>query len=203
MQGSFWMTIAENKRNIKIATLIFLLSIVGGYIINPNNELIIASFEKLNELAKDIVEKESVLYSIATIFLNNLKVAFFMIVIGTFFGIYPIFMLSFNGIFIGIFIRMFVENGQPVPLLIFGLLPHGVFELAAIIMAAAYGMKLGFAVFRTLVSYLRGIKITDYKLRFSNMIKQTLVFLFGITVILFVAAVIESTLSLLLIKNLS
>lgn len=203
MQGSFWMTIAENKRNIKIATLIFLLSIVGGYIINPNNELIIASFEKLNELAKDIVEKESVLYSIATIFLNNLKVAFFMIVIGTFFGIYPIFMLSFNGIFIGIFIRMFVENGQPVPLLIFGLLPHGVFELAAIIMAAAYGMKLGFAVFRTLVNYLRGIKITDYKLRFSNMIKQTLVFLFGITVILFVAAVIESTLSLLLIKNLS
>lgn len=201
MLSLFWATILVNKRNIKIAVLIFVLSIVSGYIINPNNELIVSSFAKLNELANDIINNKSVLYSISTIFLNNLKVALFMILLGTIFGVYPIIMLSFNGIFIGIFIKMFVENGQPVTLLFLGLLPHGLFELAAIILAAAYGMKLGFAVFRTLINFIKGIEIIDYKIKFSNMIKQTMISLIGISIILLIAAIIESTLSLFLIKN--
>ncbi|MGD9678303.1 MAG: stage II sporulation protein M [Vulcanibacillus sp.] len=202
MISLFWITIKENIRNVKIASFIFLLGIVSGYIINPNNELIIASFEKLSELAEDIVKNESILYSITTIFVNNFKIALFMVVIGVIFGIFPIILLLFNGVFIGIFIKMFLEDGNSVIFLLIGLLPHGVFELTAIILAAAFGMKLGFTLFRTLINLFKGIETNDYTLRLSNLIKQTVVVLFGVAAILFVAAVIESTLSLYLIKNL-
>lgn len=198
---SFWMVIEQNKRLNKIAIFIFIFSIFFGYFINPYNELIIESFEKLNGLAQEIIEKESVLFSIKMIFFNNIKIAIYMIIIGVIFGIYPIVILFFNGLFIGIFIKMFIEDGQSIIVLILGLLPHGIFELTAIILAAAYGMKLGFSLFKVIANRFKGKKIYDYKLKFLNVINETFIFMFGITIILIIAAIVESTVSLLIINS--
>jgi len=200
---SFWMMIKENKKLIKIATFIFTIGILFGNFIDPNNELIIESFEKLEGIAQEISENGSIFFTIKTIFINNIKVAIYMIVIGIIFGIYPIIILFFNGLFIGIFINMFVEQGQSIGALILGLLPHGIFELSAIILAAAYGMKLGFSLFKIFINKFKGKKMVDYKLRVTNIINETVVLIFGIAIILFVAAIIESTISMFIISNMN
>ena len=203
MIKSFWMMIKENKKLIKIATFIFTIGILFGNFIDPNNELIIESFEKLEGIAQEISENGSIFFTIKTIFINNIKVAIYMIVIGIIFGIYPIIILFFNGLFIGIFINMFVEQGQSIGALILGLLPHGIFELSAIILAAAYGMKLGFSLFKIFINKFKGKKMVDYKLRVTNIINETVVLIFGIAIILFVAAIIESTISMFIISNMN
>lgn len=203
MIKSFLTVTKKNAKTIKVATFIFILSIVFGYIIDPYNNLITESFEKLEELSRDISEEGNVFFTIKTIFFNNITIAMYMIISGIAFGIFPIIILFFNGMFIGVFIKMFILEGQSIILLIIGILPHGVFELTAIILAAAYGMKLGFSLFKTIINLIKGAKLKDYKSSFFTIINETVVFIIGIIIIIFIAAIIESTISLLIINNMT
>ena len=79
------------------------------------------------------------------IFLNNMKVALLSIVAGIFVGIFPLISIIFNGYLIG-FVSNEAVKTEGV-LVLWRLLPHGIFELPAIIFSIAIGLKIGRNVF--------------------------------------------------------
>lgn len=81
------------------------------------------------------------------IFLNNAIKALAVIVLGFLFGIFPILFILINGQMIGVIVAVTAQQaGWGVVLA--GLLPHGILELPAIIIAASYGIWLGVCMYR-------------------------------------------------------
>jgi stage II sporulation protein M len=58
---------------------------------------------------------------------------------GATFGFLTIFLLMVNGILIGILIEVMLRE-MSVPALLVGLLPHGIFEIPAVLVSTALGM---------------------------------------------------------------
>lgn len=76
------------------------------------------------------------------IFFNNTILSFLAMLLGTFYGIIPVLFIIFNGLGIGIAAFVFAST-LGIPTLIMGILPHGVFEIWGVLLAASYGVFLG------------------------------------------------------------
>ncbi|ATW25371.1 stage II sporulation protein M [Candidatus Formimonas warabiya] len=83
----------------------------------------------------------------SVIMINNIKVAALAFALGILFGIGTVFLLLYNGLIIGVLAALFTEYQQGT---IFWslILPHGVMELTAIILAGAGGLLVAGAVVR-------------------------------------------------------
>lgn len=79
----------------------------------------------------------------AVIFLNNSVKILGSIVLGTLFGIFPILSLLANGYLLGIIAQY---HGPTVFLV--GILPHGIFEIPALLLGAGAGIHLGWVALR-------------------------------------------------------
>lgn len=199
---SFYKAVKENKNYIIFVSILFVLGlIVGNLLIDPSSSLMKDNFEKISSLAEIINEKDSIIFTVTTIFLNNFLIAFLMVAFGVLLGIYPIFVVLVNGLLIGVYIRIIYEELQSLSFLLVGLLPHGIFEISAIMISAAFGVKLGFLLVRALVERITSKDMKENQIKFKYVIKQTPVLLLGVLVILFVAAIIESTLSVYLLNS--
>lgn len=196
MWKNIWITLTDNKKYIVNSTVIFTISIIIGYIfINKDNPFIMSSLETFIKMAEEIKANDSTLFSIVTIFKNNLLVAIFMIFLGIFFGILPIMLLVFNGLLIGFLIKIIiVDSGQTIGYILVGIIPHGIFELPAIIISAAFGIRLGVSIIRLIQGELTKNKTFNRAL-FLHVIKQTPTIGLIVTVMLLLAAVIESTIT--------
>jgi stage II sporulation protein M len=81
---------------------------------------------------------------IGFIFLNNLQASFFAMVLGVFLGLFPVVALVVNGYLLGFVAREAVAvDGIFV---MWKILPHGIFELPAILFSMGIGLKLGLLV---------------------------------------------------------
>lgn len=129
---------------------LFILSSLAGYYHAQSNP----------ELAKENVEMISAEFSIikdfnpllifAFIFLNNSLKALIATATGFFFGIFPIFFIVFNGYIIGIVIFVAgLEMG--VYRVLLHLIPHGILEVPAILLACSYGLWVGNLFYRNVV----------------------------------------------------
>lgn len=106
-----------------------------------------ASTEYLRSVLFDY--EEGMLASLAAfaayLFSNNTRVALFAFALGVFACVPSFVLLVYNGLIIGVFVALYADRGLGYEL--FGWLSiHGVTELAAIVIAAAGGFRLGFAV---------------------------------------------------------
>ncbi|WP_253944943.1 stage II sporulation protein M [Paenibacillus sp. NEAU-GSW1] len=138
------------------------------------------------------------------IFLNNAIKSILILYIGSLFGIVPIFFLVFNGMIIGFLLQRVAEANGTEGLLatLIGLLPHGIIEIPAIVIASAYGMKFGALVWKLLLSALsprRSSGEAGRAIEFFVIRSVPVVVL--LVVALLIAAVIESTVSLWLVSN--
>lgn len=198
----FFESIRANKTNIMWSSVVFIASVTVGYIfINENNPFVNALIEEISKMADKLKADGSVLNMIITIFLNNLRAAFLMIFIGALlFGVYPIFAITMNGLLIGFFVKMVAEqSGHTFLFFLTGLLPHGILEIPAIIIAASLGTKLGVTIFKFI--FQRRKRENNRKVLKQIIEKQLPITFFGVTIILFVAAIIESTLTVYLINK--
>lgn len=119
------------------------------------------------------------------IFENNLKTSFIGMIFGIFFGILPVFYIVINGYVLGyVMARTSDAFGMGV---LFRLLPHGIFELPAVVISLALGLRLGLFAFRK--------KRAGFWDELENSLR---VFLFIIIPLLLAAAVIEAGLIILL-----
>ena len=83
------------------------------------------------------------------ILLNNTKATAIMLFSGIFLSIFPILGTLMNGMMIGfVFQSPQLTAGRPAYLIFIQLLPHGVFEIPALILALALGVKLGGWLFK-------------------------------------------------------
>ena len=125
-----------------LLTLLFFVSTLSGYIsamVNPENaESVVGHFFTQFEFVKEL----DPLKLFALIFLNNSLKSLLAMVTGFFFGIFPVLFIFLNGFFIGVVV--FVKSQEiGLPNVILLLLPHGIFEIPAVLLASSYGVWLG------------------------------------------------------------
>jgi stage II sporulation protein M len=116
---------------------------------------------------------------------NNLKNSFFAMSFGIILGIIPGFTALANGYVLGFVAEKSVLIGGPG--ILWRLIPHGIFEFPAIILALATGMKLGMFWFKN-----------ERKKELMRRLEGSLrVFLFVVLPLLIIAAIVEGILIIL------
>jgi stage II sporulation protein M len=141
--------------------------------------------EQIFTIMKELLiqfEGLGVFETIAMIFLNNIQASFFAIVLGAGIGLFPLFASISNGYLLGFVARLAVEEGGI--LVLWRLVPHGIFELPAIILSIGIGIKLGMNVLLA-----RGWK--KFKEDFHEAMRF---FLFVIFPLILIAGIIEGIL---------
>jgi len=196
-----WQDLRTTGPSIIVATLLFAVSMYMGGTNDSFREFLIMQMDALKELVKEMDQSSNpTLTLITVIFLNNAIKSVLVIFLGAFFGLFPIFFLLVNGMVLGFVIQLPSEGAMDISVwdLIFKtLLPHGILEIPALIVAGAYGLRLGRLLFSTL-----GALITDHSkldaigAAYKETLKRCGVMAVYITIILLVAAIIESTLTM-------
>lgn len=97
--------------------------------------------EELQRLGKDILSSP-LGQGILILFWHNLQALLLITVLGLALGVYPAFAMLFNGLIIGVVGALSVQNSS-LAVFIAGILPHGIFEIPALIIGAAIGLRVG------------------------------------------------------------
>jgi len=122
------------------------------------------------------------------ILLQNVTTSFLILFSGVLIGIVPIFSMGSNGFILGVMYRHAAEvSGYSKAAL--KMLPHGVFELPALLIAASYGLWLGM----TVVQRMRGKESTRLRFQIEHAFRRYFTIVFPL---LIVAAAIETALIL-------
>jgi stage II sporulation protein M len=129
---------------------------------------------------KDIFTGRSIPWMISFIFFNNLKASAFAIIFGIILGILPLLTVVVNGYLVG-FVSREVVSVEGISAM-WRLVPHGIFELPAIIFSIGLGLKIGMSIF----SKKRAIKY--------NFKESIRFFVFVVFPLLLIAAIIEGVL---------
>ncbi len=102
------------------------------------------SSEDLATIMEDLQNLPSPMMAMM-IFINNLISMAQMLLLGFLAGLSPLFTLFVNGALMGAIAGTLAQEGQPLLLyLLFGVLPHGIFELSAFFICGALGLKFGY-----------------------------------------------------------
>jgi stage II sporulation protein M len=137
----------DSKYYVLLATLIFCLGSWLGYVFSDAFEALIQlMLDQLKDIVEELEKRQDVYYTAWFIFLNNSKATLMMIGLGAIFFIMPMISLFANGLAIGYIMKATSVSGvaSPVDMFIFGILPHGILELPAILVAGGIGIFLGF-----------------------------------------------------------
>ena len=94
------------------------------------------------EISKKVGNREG-FGAFLSIYLNNLTVATSAYALGIFFGIVPWLIVMVNGFILGLVLTVVVSAGAMDPITaILAIVPHGVFEIPAILLAATSGIMV-------------------------------------------------------------
>lgn len=134
-------------------SLFLIISIIGFF-------LPIFFEEKILEILENLVSKTEglgLIDLIAFIIANNIMSSFFSLILGVFLGVFPIGVIIINAYILG-----FVANKTVAVegfLVLWRLLPHGIFEIPAILISISLGIRLGFLLmYNCLKDYNEKIK---------------------------------------------
>ncbi|MBN2880973.1 stage II sporulation protein M [Candidatus Woesearchaeota archaeon] len=179
LKDYFFEEYKELKKLFLVSLSIIVLTGIISGVFDIQIESINLAIEAIRELASTI--KTQGYFSIAMlIFLNNLKTSVIITILG-FTIVLPIFINVSNGFIIGTVLRQKIEETGNY-FIGLKILPHGIFEIPAICISTALGLKWGFGLF--------------YKESFSKKIerlKKTLItFIVFVIPLLLVAALIEA-----------
>ena len=170
-------------KEIAVVTLVFLISLYLGYVwaeSNPNlaEDMVKGLFGNLS-----FVKKLPSYVIFVLIFLNNSVKSLLSMLLGVAFGIVPVLFVVFNGYLIGVVVFV-VSKKVGILKVALMLIPHGVLEIPAIIIACSYGLRLGIATLK---------RVTGRDVNLSDEVKNSLwVFLKVVVPMLLVAAFIET-----------
>jgi stage II sporulation protein M len=193
--------VREMKHYIIVAAATFIL---GIYLGSAESEQFMFFLQSQSERLRDIVEgmdklEHSRWWLLFFIFSNNLIVCLIMVYAGAFFGIMPLFALITNGMLLGYLAEKIVpEEGWTTLLL--GIVPHGIIEIPAIILACAYGIKFGTLTAKTLIFLPMSSKRSLNGKQFIRLLKISLPLALVLCGLLLSAAIIESTVTYALVR---
>ncbi|AEH06440.1 stage II sporulation protein M [Methanothermococcus okinawensis] len=121
-----------------LTILIFSIGFISGFIF-------INDFSK-NYNGEEINQKLNIKFNFPTILLNNLKVIFLMLAGAITFGFSTFINLIFNGFNVGILIGSTFQTNEPLKLITALILPHGIFEIPAMLISAVAGFKIPYGI---------------------------------------------------------
>lgn len=128
----------ESKNYFLIIIILFIISSLIGYLFPIFfREQIFRFLIELTEQTQDY----NFIQMFFFILQNNIKSSFMVLIFGPLAGVFPIFSTIANGYLIGFVGNLSTQIAGPISLL--RLLPHGIFELPAIIISLSLGLKLG------------------------------------------------------------
>lgn len=173
----------EIKPYIMFSSLIFIFAVLGGYFFAQNfpqqTEEIMKQLQSLFSPAKE----EDSLGLFIFILENNITKLLAVLILGIFAGLIPLASVFINGMLLGIFAYV-VSERLSWPFLVAGILPHGIFEIPALILSTAIGIRVGEVAVR---------KLFGRKEKFMDEFAKGLQFFISVVVpILFLAALIET-----------
>ncbi|VVB82311.1 Stage II sporulation protein M [uncultured archaeon] len=176
-----WKYLKDSKKFIYwIIGIFFFFFLVGIFIPAPT-----FLYNQIMDFIKKLLAETNGLSQfplISYILFNNLKSTFFVILLGTFFGIFPIISAIANGYVLGFVSLLSIQNGGILTL--WRLFPHGIFEMPAVFISLGLGLKLGFFPFQK--DKLKSLK--------NNLISSLKVFILIVVPLLLIAGIIEGTL---------
>jgi stage II sporulation protein M len=199
--GWLW---SVNKRYFYAAGLLLIAGVLIGYI---QADLVDALAKQMLAQIKGIVDKikdsgGSVPVTFWAIFLNNVTSAVSMMLLGLLFAIFPIFGLLSNGVLLGYLMQKISSAGMNAFFFVLvGIMPHGIFELPAVVFAAALGIRYGILVMRSIGASWRTETRVAVKREWLVSVKQFPLALGIVVCVLLVAALIESAVTPYLIQN--
>jgi len=176
-----WDYIKESRNSIFFILGIFIITaLIGGLFEAPPlvSQAILEKLKELIELTQGLNTFELIVF----IFFNNLWISFVGLILGFLAGVVPFFIAASNGYVLGFVSRAVVQEEGFLEL--WKLLPHGIFELSAVIISLGLGVKLGMFIFTKNPG-------KEFKKRFFEGIR---VFFLVIIPLLFFAAIIEGLL---------
>ena len=168
---------------ILFVSILFISSIILGYVglFGGTFSRPMSRFQQLSEVVEGFTDLYPLgiifLVAFMLIFLNNALTCFLNIVLGPLLAIAPLASMVFNGGLIG----CFAQKGGLV--IFIGILPHGIFEIPALLLSGAIGLRMGREVLRN-----RGERDLEGEIR-----RGLRGFLVLILPLLLIAALIESS----------
>lgn len=193
---SFPDAVRRNRAFVFTAVALFLLPLLATAItcyINPEFIYSIASYEQVkgmeamydpsNRVIGRERESDTNLYMFGFYIYNNIGISFRTFAGGVLFGLGSLFFLVFNGLFIGGIGGHLTQLGFGATFYPF-VAGHGAFELTAIALAGAAGLKLGYAMINP------GQKPWIASLREAG--REAVFIIYGTTAMLLIAAFIEA-----------
>ena len=178
MHYKFWVIIASSLFIIGIGAGLVLSAITPDDI----NGLLSEELAALEELST-ILEPFQMTTAIF-IFLKNASVLLFSFIFSPILCLLPVLALAFNGLLLS-YVSVIVVQEESLGFLLSGILPHGIFEIPAIIIGEAAALSFGAMTIIALISKNRR------KLLLPNL-KQNLKYLLLAFVLLVPAAIIET-----------
>ncbi|MDO5811035.1 MAG: stage II sporulation protein M [Methanobrevibacter sp.] len=186
---------SENKMAICISMAILLISLILGYVLEPNLH---AYLNPVVENLSKQVETGNIKLTFHSIFSNNIRIVFFMFIFGLL-CCFSALILAFNGFFVGYFVAV---NSNDMFKTLLLLIPHGIFEFSSCIIACASG----FVLFKFLYRFLKAFARNDegslsnqlYESYVENFdkLKQSIMLLLVATVLMIIAGIFEVYLTL-------
>ncbi|WP_375373943.1 stage II sporulation protein M [Paenibacillus sp. S150] len=189
------------RKALLLALILFAAGGVMGWMGTGSlQRLLSQQLEGLSEISGSLKEASHPQWSFFQfIFLNNSIKGVLIIFLGAIFGILPALFLLINGAVIGYLIHLSALQGLDLfELIVKGLLPHGIIEIPAIIIACAFGLQFGWKVISDLFS--SAATREQRSGAWPIFMRQTLRASIWTVILLFVAAVIESTITFSLLS---
>ncbi|MDZ4133661.1 MAG: stage II sporulation protein M [Dethiobacteria bacterium] len=141
--------IRDNRSWLVLATAIFMICAIAFYLGTAYSEpvddqALDSQLGMLQELFAFLIEAKP-LVSALLVFMNNFLSMAQMLLLGVLAGISPLFTLGINGALVGVLLSLAVQEGASLlPLIMLGIMPHGIFELFAFFLCGAIGLKFGY-----------------------------------------------------------
>ena len=141
---------------ILIATVIFVISIIIGLLVNPE-----ISRNIIEELKETLAPLESLgpLALLIVIILNNTIKALFSIILGIVVGLPSLLFVGFNGFTIGVVVSAFQYDIGFIPM-VAGLAPHGIIEIPLLLLSTSLGLIVGMEVIKFIARRKSQVKAT-------------------------------------------
>lgn len=194
---TFWHDLKNNSSMLILATALFVIGIVLGIImVGPLGDYLQSQLQQLRGISQQLQSGNHVEWNyFLFIFFNNAIKSIFIIFLGIFFGVVPVIFLVMNGMVIGYLLHASTLQGANViELIVKGLLPHGIIEIPAILIASAYGLKFGELILDSMTTWNTAGR-ERLKTERRHFLRSTLPASLWIVIMLLIAAVIESTIT--------
>ena len=190
--------IGKDMRWIVLGTVVIFIALIvlTDLFFMKHTDMMTQLLQEFQETLKDIAPDGTI--SAPLLFLNNLKACLIAMATGLIpFLFIPVLVLGVNAAVMGAVASMYRMAGMSVvSMYLFGILPHGIFELPAILLSISMGLYLCYCLVKRICEgrYNRGI----VKEALGNMLRTLLTLIIPL---LAVAAVIETYVTPILMSH--